>query len=556
MIRSLAVAWVSGLPTLAASRRIAPWSRRGYMSLSMRGVPIGAITLVAVFFALSAHAVTTEPNGMQVPRDSMNGETQLYTLFKNRGDPVDWQADAHTAPATFSPLCNFKATFVLHQAGANRGVGWYNVVPNASTPPTQIQVIVPAGTPVGTVITSATIKGDPAYAGGLIGFALVDGQTHYSEQKWNVPCTNGFTCPVSGPWILAVIYQSKSTANAYYLAFEDGSVDALNFGNDGDFNDDVFFFEGLTCQGGGTPCSTGQPGICGAGLNECTGTGLVCQPAVRPGIEKCNGVDDDCNGQTDEGDLCPARFVCDRGTCVGRCGGGEFRCARGKVCNTAGYCVDAACEVLSCPEGAVCVGGACVAPCDGIRCPLPSVCRAGACVDPCAGAECADGSKCDQGVCAPGCGCNPCPDTKACDVASQLCVEPPCAGIVCGANTRCVGGTCVDPCAGAACPLGQACMFGACLDAAVPDSGVGGAGGGSALIFGSDTGGTRGPPGGTPGAGGLTGTGGTPPSGGAAPPALSCGCRTAGSSAGGAPWSVLVAFLALHVRRRRRPAVD
>jgi len=254
-------------------------------------------------YAAPALAVTNEPDGSQIPRDSANGETQLYTLFQSRNDPVDWLADAHTTPATFSPLCSFQATFVLHQAGANRGVGWYNVDPAATTAPTQIHVIVPAGTPVGTVVSSSTIVGDPAYAGGLIGFALIDGQIHYSEQQWNPPCGNPFSCPAGGPWILSVTYQSKSTPNAYYLAFEDGDVNPLSFGNDGDFNDDVFFFEGLTCQGGGTPCDTGLPGLCAPGLNECSGTVLTCKSVVQPGVEKCNGVDDDCNGQIDEGDL-------------------------------------------------------------------------------------------------------------------------------------------------------------------------------------------------------------------------------------------------------------
>lgn len=519
----------------------------------------------ALLFGRSAAAVTNEPDGSQVPRDSANGEVQLYTLFASRGDPVDFLVDSHTTPATFSPLCNFKATFVLHQAGANRGVGWYNVDPAATAPPAlaQIHVIVPAGTAVGTVITSATIQGDPAYTGGLIGFALVDGQIHYSEQQWNVACTNFITCPTPAPWITAVTYQSKIAPNAYYLAFEDGSVDGFSFNNDGDFNDDVFFFEGLTCQGGGTPCDTGQPGACAAGLNECTGASLVCKSVFSAAPEKCNGVDDDCNGQTDDGDLCDAGFVCDHGTCVGRCGGSEFRCSGGKICNPDGYCVDPACAALSCPAGTACVDGACRAPCENIKCPDPTVCRAGLCVDPCVGVECKTGSVCDRGVCAPGCACNPCAAGLACDSSSQLCVDPACVGVVCPAHSRCAAGACVDPCATAACPSGQACILGSCVPAAT-DAGVGGApaaGAGGALFVdnggaggSADVGGSAG--GALASAGGFSGVSGA--AGGGAAPAdsklVSCGCRSAGGSAGGSPWAAiaLVAGLALRARRARR----
>src|SRR5258708_923588 len=180
--------------------------------------------------ATTARATVTEPNGLQVPLDSKNNEIQLYTFFANRAEPIDWQADAHTTPDVFSPLCNFKATFVLHEAGSSYSVGWYNVVPNATTAPTvsDIHVIVPAGTIVGTVITSATIKGDPAYAGGLVGFALLAGQIHYSEQKWNVVYTLGST---PGPWILSLTYKSASTPNAYYLAFEDGNLSSTGLRN-------------------------------------------------------------------------------------------------------------------------------------------------------------------------------------------------------------------------------------------------------------------------------------------------------------------------------------
>jgi hypothetical protein len=523
----------------------------------MRSPLAAGVLAGSLLCAAQVGAVTNEPDGSQIPRDSKNGEVQLYTLFQQRGDPVDWLAESHTTPATFSPLCNFQATFVLHQAGANRGVGWYNAVPGATAPPAlgQIHVVVPAGTPVGTVISSATIKGDPAYAGGLIGFALVDGQIHYSEQVWNVVCG---LCGAPAPWILSVTYQSKKTPNAYYLAFEDGSVSAFNFGNDGDFNDDVFYFEGLTCEGGGTPCDTGKPGMCAAGLNECTGTGLVCKSVIQPVPEKCDGVDNDCNGQTDEGDLCQPGFVCDHGTCVARCGGGEFACSHGQVCNTNGYCVDPACATVSCPAGSVCVGGACKQPCDGVKCPAPTVCRVGVCADPCAGVECKPGTACSGGVCVPGCGCHPCPTGMACDASTELCVEPRCLGIVCGRARSCIAGTCIDACAGAVCPSGQSCTLGACVSP--PGGGTTGAGGArgfeGGLFTGVSAGGAGAAPPSGPGTGPDAGAGATS-SGAAGPPPVSaplgCGCRAVGGRSTGLPWlGSGAAFLFLLRARRRR----
>jgi hypothetical protein len=54
--------------------------------------------------------------------------------------------------------------------------------------------------------------------------------------------------------------------------------------------------------GGGGACATGQPGICSAGTNACSGGAIVCQQNQQAGSEACgDGQDNDCNGQTDEG---------------------------------------------------------------------------------------------------------------------------------------------------------------------------------------------------------------------------------------------------------------
>ena len=99
--------------------------------------------------------------------------------------------------------------------------------------------------------------------------------------------------------------------------------------------------------------------------------------------------------------LCAATEICDRGVCIGTCF--EGGCGDGQVCTTAGRCVDAGCESMTCPDGERCVGGACVAACDGIVCPAGRECRAGRCVDLCAGAVCDECTVCEGGDCVPHC---------------------------------------------------------------------------------------------------------------------------------------------------------
>ncbi|HEX7672202.1 MAG TPA: sialidase family protein, partial [Polyangiaceae bacterium] len=55
----------------------------------------------------------------------------------------------------------------------------------------------------------------------------------------------------------------------------------------------------LTDAGGS--CTTTQPGPCAAGQFACSGGTLKCVSTASPSREICNGVDDDCNGKTDDG---------------------------------------------------------------------------------------------------------------------------------------------------------------------------------------------------------------------------------------------------------------
>jgi hypothetical protein len=70
----------------------------------------------------------------------------------------------------------------------------------------------------------------------------------------------------------------------------------------------------------GGPCTTGLPGICAQGTLQCQGGMTRCVPLVLPFTrsETCNGLDDDCDGLVDEG-ACPSPMEC-------RSGDGGYGC--------------------------------------------------------------------------------------------------------------------------------------------------------------------------------------------------------------------------------------
>jgi hypothetical protein len=540
----------------------------------------------------NAAADVVQPDGKLIPvvnpggqcHDSSNmgaclddGEVALGGM----AGTIDAVHDAHVDQETYDPGCQLTFKVISYGTSIFSHVfGWYVAKPGSNTPPalSDLHVFMDC-TETKTIGISKTLVLPPGT--GSIGFFVGSGfggcpevnangmldsepdSTSYTERRLNGKLRNGDPDPFAAQGYYRVLtYQSVAQPASFYFAWED-EADA---GSDDNFEDLVTWVSGISCSAGGAPCDTGQKGLCGPGTKQCRGGALTCIGDRTPTPEKCNGVDDNCDGNVDEGNLCDPKYVCYHGNCVPNCGGGEFPCPPGTACQAdVGYCVDVACTGVTCPAGQVCRAGACVAECLGVKCPFGQACRQGNCVDVCASLTCdtdfvcvplySNGADKDpSGVCT-NCGCQGCAAGTRC--VDRHCVPNDCSMVTCGAGTHCVGGTCVDNCAGAVCPPSQKCEKGACVpDPTAPrDAGVE-AGIPPILATSSST--TIGS-GGSPAGSGSSGSGGaTGGSGGSTPRGrldeASCGCRMPGARSSGSSAAILAMLCFVSLGRRRGAA--
>ncbi len=129
----------------------------------------------------------------------------------------------------------------------------------------------------------------------------------------------------------------------------------------------------------GSSCNTGLIGVCGVGAIDCQNGSPMCVKKNDPMPEVCDNLDNDCNGQVDDGnpgggDTCMTGMP-------GPCGLGELTCMMGAfVCAPVNQAVAEVCgdSIDNDCNGAVdngCgMGGSCShSPCD-YGAPLPSNC--------------------------------------------------------------------------------------------------------------------------------------------------------------------------------------
>jgi len=155
-----------------------------------------------------------------------------------------------------------------------------------------------------------------------------------------------------------------------------------------------------------TPCQvTNELGACD-GQRICVESGLSDCDAATPAAEACDGVDNDCDGLTDE-ETCDDGNACTVGVCGGADGcafqaldSGE--CLDGDVCTVGDHCEAGVCvgTLISCDDGNVCTDDACdglggcqltpnAAQCDdGDACTLGDHCNDGACAGEAVDCEC------------------------------------------------------------------------------------------------------------------------------------------------------------------------
>jgi hypothetical protein len=484
-----------------------------------------------------------QPNNVTIPTSP-----SLQFLFNSRGEGINALADAQIVPETFKPTCALEFQVLQRNAGFKNSFGWYNVT-GAAPQPSDLHEFISCFEPAGTKKVLSILK-DPNYKGGDIGFYQATGPCAtpfvnkgimYSEKKYNPDSYQ------QNPFIHLLVYNSTVTPKAFYFCWED-----LFAGGDNDFDDLTMFVSGIGCTGSGAACNTGKLGICAKGSMECQKGKLECVPLVGPATEICDGLDNDCNGQVDEGNLCPANEVCDKGTCVPKCSGGEFQCPKDKVCSDKGLCVDPGCAKITCPANTKCDGGKCVGPCDGVVCPWGEVCLVGACVDPCTKFKCDPSQVCHLGACIEKCSCTGCKQGQTC-MPDGLCLPNACVNAKCSKGTHCDDkGVCVDDCQGASCPKGETCKQGNCVKEQNGMQGSGGNGNDSSGSFMLGDGGAASESSSssaTLGAGGVDGAGFGRPNA-----AASCNCRFQADDDSRAAWLCALAAVAVVAsRRRKRP---
>ncbi len=230
-------------------------------------------------------------------------------------------------------------------------------------------------------------------------------------------------------------------------------------------------------------------GACRDGTRVCQ-TGILegCVGDVGPVAEVCNGLDDDCDWNVDEGqdDGCyPYRCGGELG-CLDSCAS-DVDCGPGTFCDAGGACVSTGADGADCERGSQCESGYCEG---GVCCAGRTCCRTDASCQELAALTCEDATRdgclgfkvtpvCTEAftcgtTLAPApeaCAGQPCSAEAACLVTGFLVRGFQCKGsgacepseLVDCSPYRCDGGACPTRCDGDEdCMIGSACRGGAC----------------------------------------------------------------------------------------------
>ncbi len=224
-----------------------------------------------------------------------------------------------------------------------------------------------------------------------------------------------------------------------------------------------------TCMSAGCPCTANSD--CNSKLCATKGGVQVCVSciATNGGVEKCDGLDNNCNGLTDES-TCPGDGHCLLGFCDGttnKChmepAPDQSSCDDGNACTIADKCATGACAgtLASCDDGNPCTSEDCApavgcqflavdATCtDNDACTIADACAGTTCAG--IGKDCTDGNPCTTDSCGGGV-CLSQANTDACDDGDGCTSGDVCANQVCAGIAGCQDG---DPCTLDACDAGK-----------------------------------------------------------------------------------------------------
>jgi len=155
-----------------------------------------------------------------------------------------------------------------------------------------------------------------------------DGETDESL----APAADADVCPVTGVCADAAAHP-VCIGGGWRCEYPPTDYEAEESSCDGKDNDcDGEADEGCACTPDAQIACGTDVGICEAGVQRCeSGTFGPCRGGVPPEVEVCNGQDDDCDGVTDEGLFPPDDARCkDAGVCAGGpslCNAGQWVCA-------------------------------------------------------------------------------------------------------------------------------------------------------------------------------------------------------------------------------------
>ncbi len=224
-----------------------------------------------------------------------------------------------------------------------------------------------------------------------------------------------------------------------------------------------------TCTAIGCKCTSNSD--CASKLCSSKG-GCVACILSNGGVEKCDGLDNNCNGQTDEA-TCPGDGHCMLGACDGstnKChmvpAQDAISCSDGNACTLADKCAAGTCvgDANSCSDGNVCTSEDCAPATGCVFLPLAVTCDDGsACTlgDACSGTvctgtakDCSDANPCTIDTCTAGT-CLSTASTGTCDDGDGCTTGDVCTNLVCAGVVSCQDG---DPCTLDACdPVGNTC---------------------------------------------------------------------------------------------------